>query len=123
MENKRSTQESKCENLIINALKYGCDVEAPKIDIGSMENQEEFCFFVKDHGQGVPEEYHQKIFGLFQRLDSDNRGTGVGLAIVSRIMETHGGRVWVESKENNGACFWLSFPKNFITPGDMDYDV
>lgn len=111
------------ENLIINALKYGCDVEAPKIDIGATENQDEYCFFVKDYGQGVPEEYHQKIFGLFQRLDSDNRGTGVGLAIVSRIMETHGGRVWVESKENNGACFWLSFPKNFINPGDMDYDV
>lgn len=99
------------ENLIINALKYACDGPNPKIEIGSRQTVDEYQFFVKDYGPGIAPEYHEKIFGLFQRLDNDNKGTGVGLAIVSKIMQSHQGRVWVQSDVNEGAYFWVAFPK------------
>jgi signal transduction histidine kinase len=67
---------------------------------------------VKDNGPGIEPQYHAKIFGLFQRLDSSKEGTGVGLTIVSRIMQLHGGRVWVQSELGHGAEFWLAFPKS-----------
>lgn len=108
------------ENLIINALKYACDGTHPSIEIAGEETADEFRFVIKDKGPGIAKEYHQKIFGLFQRLESDNRGTGVGLTIVSRIMQTHGGRVWVESAVGEGASFWLAFPKVFTTQGESD---
>jgi PAS domain S-box-containing protein len=110
------------ENLIVNALKYGCDLPNPKIMIGAETTNEEIRFFIRDHGQGIAKEYHKKIFGLFQRLESDNRGTGVGLAIVSRIMQLHAGRVWVESEVGSGATFWLAFPKTFVVQGESDYE-
>ncbi|MEX2286314.1 MAG: ATP-binding protein, partial [Planctomycetaceae bacterium] len=66
--------------------------------------------FVKDNGPGIGKQDHDKIFGLFQRLDESKEGTGVGLAIVKRIMEKHGGRGWVESAIGEGATFWLAFP-------------
>jgi signal transduction histidine kinase len=66
---------------------------------------------VKDNGPGIPPQYHKKIFALFQRLDTQKEGTGVGLTIVSRIMGLHGGKAWVESEPPHGATFWLSFPK------------
>lgn len=100
------------ENLIINSLKYGSSGLSPRIDIGYQETDSEFLFYVKDNGPGISEEYHKKIFGLFQRLENDNRGTGVGLTIVSRAMQIHGGRVWVDSKLGAGATFWLAFPKS-----------
>lgn len=99
------------ENLIINALKYACTDPKPKIAIGSLETDEEIRFFVKDNGPGIEEAYHRKIFELFQRLENDNRGTGVGLTIVQRIMQIHDGRAWVESKVGHGTTFWLGFPK------------
>ena len=110
------------ENLIINALKYGCDAPGPKIMIGSETTDAEIRFFVRDYGQGIAKEYHKKIFGLFQRLESDNRGTGVGLTIVARIMQLHAGRVWVESDVGSGATFWLAFPKNFAVQGEAEYE-
>lgn len=99
------------ENLIINALKYACDGPNPKIEFGSRQTVDEFQFFVKDYGPGIAPEYHEKIFGLFQRLDNDNKGIGIGLAIVAKIMQNHQGRVWVESEVNEGAYFWVAFPK------------
>src|SRR3989344_3810002 len=111
------------ENLIINALKYGVEGSNPLITIGSELADDEIRFFVRDNGPGISKEYHKKIFGLFQRLVSDNRGTGVGLTIVSRIMQLHGGRVWVESEIGQGATFWVAFPKNFILQGDYDYEL
>lgn len=98
------------ENLIINALKYGSGTQTKKILIGMEAGENEICIFVKDYGSGIAKEYHKKIFGLFQRLESDNRGTGVGLTIVSRIMQLHEGRVWVESDIGKGTTFWLAFP-------------
>lgn len=103
------------ENLLVNALKYGCVGQNPKIEVGGFEHEQEIHIYVKDNGPGIAKQYHKKIFKLFERLENDNRGTGVGLAIVSRIMQIHNGRIWLESdpesKTNPGSCFWLSFPK------------
>ena len=72
--------------------------------------QNRFKVGVQDNGPGIAKEFHQKIFGLFQRLESNQEGTGVGLAAVARILEIHGGRVWVESEPGHGATFWIAFP-------------
>jgi signal transduction histidine kinase len=79
-------------------------------------------FFVRDNGPGIAREFHRKVFGLFQRLDSNQEGTGVGLAAVARIMETHGGRAWVESAPGEGASFWIAFPLTCDTAaGKLDF--
>ncbi|WP_413294438.1 sensor histidine kinase [Bdellovibrio sp. HCB185ZH] len=100
------------ENLIINALKYAATSEHNIIEIVQKENESDWHVGVKDNGPGIPVQYHKKIFALFQRLDNQKEGTGVGLAIVSRIMGLHGGRAWVESEPKHGATFWVCFPKN-----------
>ena len=97
------------ENLLNNAIKYGCKSPNSKITVGSETLGDEVRFFVKDSGPGIAPENHEKIFTLFHRLDSDQDGTGVGLAIVTKIMQVHNGRVWVESSLGDGATFWLSF--------------
>ena len=97
------------ENLLANALKYGCDYHEPRVTIGGTRVDGEARLFVRDNGQGIDPRYHEKVFGLFQRLDRQVDGTGVGLALVARIMEVHGGRVWIESNPGEGATFWLAF--------------
>lgn len=99
------------ENLFTNALKYAATAAEPTLQIYFRDTEEEYVICVKDNGPGVSPEYHKKIFGLFQRLDNKQEGTGVGLTIVARVMQLHGGRVWVESKEGEGAEFCLAFPK------------
>jgi len=98
------------ENLLANAIKYG---RRPKlrVNIGAVEMDDELRVFVQDNGVGIPSQYHKRIFGLFQRLDCEQEGTGVGLAIVARVMELHAGRAWVESMPDHGATFWLAFPR------------
>ena len=98
------------ENLLANALKYGCDYHDPRVVIGARRLDDETRLYVRDNGQGIDPRYHDKVFGLFQRLDRQVDGTGVGLALVAKIMEVHGGRVWVESEPGKGATFWLAFP-------------
>jgi two-component system sensor kinase FixL len=100
------------QNLIGNAMKYASDGPDPVVQIFSADVGEEIHLCVKDNGPGIDPQYHAKIFGLFQRLDSSKEGTGVGLTIVSRIMQLHGGRVWVQSELGHGAEFWLAFPKS-----------
>jgi len=102
------------DNLITNALKYGCDADQPAIHIGAEQNNGETRFFVKDNGQGIDPEYHDKVFGLFQRLKTDADGTGIGLALVKRVLELHHGRAWVVSQVGEGATFWLSFPQESV---------
>lgn len=98
------------QNLLTNAIKYGCTSPNPTITVGGEANDKEIRFFVADNGPGIPRQYHEKIFGLFQRLDKDTEGNGVGLAIVARVAEVNGGRAWVESEVGQGAKFWVSFP-------------
>lgn len=108
-DHKRITQVF--DNLINNAIKYASDVPTPEIQIFFEDLSDEVQVCVKDNGPGIEPQYHKKIFGLFQRLETDKEGTGVGLTIVSRIIQLHGGRVWVNSDRGQGAEFWVSIPK------------
>lgn len=99
------------DNLLTNAIKYGCNGEGARIEIGAIGEAGEIRIFVRDHGPGIPPEYHDTVFQLFHRLDQNAEGTGVGLSIAKRIVEVHGGRVWVESESGAGATFWVALPK------------
>lgn len=105
-------------NLIDNALKYRCPDIAPRIEIGWRREGDELRLFVRDNGQGIKKEYLQRIFGLFQRADSSTEGTGVGLAISKRVIEVHGGRMWVESEPGKGSTFWIGLPDSVIVSED-----
>lgn len=97
-------------NLISNALKYSMNKEKPEIEIGIIEQRSELVYYIKDNGVGFNMKYADKLFGLFQRLhnNSEFEGTGVGLNIVYRIVSKHGGRIWAEAKENEGATFYFT---------------
>jgi two-component system sensor kinase FixL len=110
------------ENLIGNALKYTAAARDPLVQVFWSDAGSEIHLCVKDNGPGIEPQYHGKIFGLFQRLDSGKEGTGVGLTIVSRIMQLHGGRVWVKSQLGEGAEFWLAFPKVPQAKGALSHD-
>jgi signal transduction histidine kinase len=96
------------QNLIVNAIKFMGNQEQPLIEIGLKKGNGQNAFFVRDNGIGIPREYHQKIFGLFDKLDSRSEGTGIGLALVKRIVEVHGGKIWVESELGKGATFFFT---------------
>ena len=102
-------------NLISNAIKFkDKDSAELRIEIGFAEKGHFFEFYVKDNGIGIDKEFHEKIFMIFQRL-SDKKGqegTGIGLTIVKKIIEKHGGRIWVESIKGAGATFYFTLPKN-----------
>lgn len=99
------------QNLLDNAAKYMGDQPEPYIEIGQhgMEHGKPI-FYVKDNGMGVAPEYHERIFGLFNKLDAKSEGTGVGLALVKRIIEVHDGRIWIESKLGQGSTFLFTLP-------------
>lgn len=98
------------ENLITNAANYMGEQKSPHIEIGMREGTEPI-YFVKDNGIGIEPEYHTKIFGLFEKLDPTSEGTGIGLALIKRIIETHGGEIWVESEGlGNGSTFCFTIP-------------
>ena len=100
-------------NLISNAVKFSKLKEKTIIEIGSEEKGEELIYYIKDNGAGFDMRFMNKLFGVFQRLHSNKEfeGTGVGLAIVQRIISKHGGRVWAEGKINIGATFYFTLPK------------
>lgn len=100
------------QNLVDNAAKCMGEQPDPRIEIGqSGEEDGNQVFYVKDNGIGIAPEYHEKIFDLFEKLDSETEGTGVGLALVKRIVEFHGGRIWVESEAGIGATFYFTLEK------------
>ncbi len=104
------------QNLIENAVKFMGDEPRPRVEIGHRPGGGEAVFFVRDNGIGIGRRYHEKIFGLFDRLDLTIDGTGIGLALVKRIVETHGGRIWVESEDGGGgSTFCFTLPR-----GDAD---
>jgi light-regulated signal transduction histidine kinase (bacteriophytochrome) len=99
-------------NLIHNAIKYSRNKELATIQIGRRDEKDKVIFFVKDNGAGFDMAYKDKLFGVFQRLHKNNEfeGTGVGLALVKRIVDRHKGQIWADAKVNEGATFYFSLP-------------
>jgi light-regulated signal transduction histidine kinase (bacteriophytochrome) len=99
-------------NLLSNAIKYSSKTTAPAIEIKSDKKDDSFVYSVSDNGAGFNIEYANKLFGVFQRLHSaeEFEGTGVGLALVKRIISKHEGTVWAYGELNNGATFYFSLP-------------
>jgi DNA-binding LacI/PurR family transcriptional regulator/signal transduction histidine kinase len=101
------------QNLIDNACKFMGDQPAPRITIGrrGTDRDGKPIVSVADNGRGIDPQYHEKIFGLFNQLDPRTEGTGIGLALVKRIVEVHGGRIWVESAgQGTGSTFYFTLP-------------
>ena len=100
-------------NLISNAAKFMGDQKDPIIEIGAQRIENKQCLFVRDNGIGIKPEYRERIFGLFEKLNQNSSGTGIGLAIVKRIIEVHGGRIWVESEgPGTGSTFYFTLDTN-----------
>jgi signal transduction histidine kinase len=106
------------DNLLANAVKYmGIDNPAPRIDIGAENKNGQTVFFIRDNGIGIDERYHDKIFQIFERLPAAKKvsgGTGIGLTIVKRIVEYHGGKVWLTSKPGEGATFFFTLKQKDV---------
>lgn len=97
-------------NLIENSIKYMGDQVRPEIEIGHRLNEGRWTFFVKDNGIGIAPSQHDKIFELFYKVNNMSDGTGAGLAIVKRIIEVQGGRIWVKSETGKGSTFCFTLP-------------
>ncbi len=103
------------QNLVDNAVKFAGDPPHPRIEIGVESSGEEIVLFVRDNGLGIDPQYQSRIFGLFEKLEPASEGTGLGLALVRRIIETHNGRIWVESEgAGKGSTFFFTLEKTRI---------
>jgi len=98
------------QNLIQNAIKYN-DKPQGFVEIGSVEKEDEFEFYVKDNGIGIKERYQSKIFDLFSKLENTDQSSGIGLSIVKKIIDLYGGKIWLESQEAIGTTFYFTLPK------------
>lgn len=100
------------QNLLDNAAKFMGDQPRPFVEIGAFidnERNNEIVLFVRDNGSGIDPRYHHKIFGLFEKMDNSTEGTGIGLALIKRIVEVHGGTIWFESEgTGKGTTFYFT---------------
>jgi light-regulated signal transduction histidine kinase (bacteriophytochrome) len=99
------------QNLIGNAIKF-CTQDVPQVHVSAQQSEKEWLISVKDNGIGISPQFHRRIFEIFQRLHgrSEYSGTGLGLALCQRIIERHGGRIWVESEPGQGSTFYFTLP-------------
>ena len=105
------------QNIIENAAKFMGDEPNPRVEIGGLQRDGESVCFVRDNGMGIDPRYDQKVFNIFDKLDQTTTGTGIGLALVKRIVEVHGGRVWVESEGlGHGSTFYFTLPAKGAAP-------
>jgi signal transduction histidine kinase len=104
------------QNLLENAIKYTSGCANPLVEIGrrGMSENQYPILFVRDNGIGIDPQYHERVFGLFNKLNPQIEGTGIGLTLVKRIIEIHGGRIWIESSAGNGATFLFTLPPQKI---------
>ncbi len=99
------------QNLVENAVKYMGDQPCPRVEVGARCADGETIFHVRDNGIGIDPRFHEKVFALFDQLDPTAEGTGIGLALVKRIVEVHGGRIWLESEgQGQGSTFFVALP-------------
>ncbi len=100
-------------NFISNAIKFSKNEKSPVIEVGGKLENNENIYYVKDNGAGFDMKYSDKLFGVFQRIPSQQEfeGTGVGLAIIQRIIHRHARRIWAEGKVNKGATFYFALPE------------
>jgi signal transduction histidine kinase len=99
------------QNLVENAVKFMGNQPKPLVALGARDAGGDIVFYVQDNGRGIDPRYHQKIFGLFDKLNADSEGTGLGLALVKRIVQLYEGKMWVESAgEEEGATFCFTLP-------------
>jgi signal transduction histidine kinase len=103
-------------NLISNAIKYSKKGVRPVIDVGYSDKENFYEFYVKDNGIGIEKEYYDRVFQIFQRLHAkgEYEGTGAGLTIVKKIVESHGGKIWLESEVGSGTTFYFTLPKKGV---------
>ncbi len=101
------------QNMIINGIKFHSD-ETPQICISAEKKEKEWIFSVQDNGIGIDPQYSEKIFEVFKRLHKKDEypGTGIGLAVCKKIVERHGGHIWVESELGKGSTFYFTLPIN-----------
>jgi signal transduction histidine kinase len=106
------------QNLVDNAAKFMGDQPNPHIEIGQEGTTQNGIpiLFVRDNGIGIEPKFKDRIFGLFDKLDPRSEGTGIGLALAKRIIEFHGGKIWVESEPGKGATFYFTLPQGEV-PG------
>ena len=101
------------QNMLDNSLKFMGSQLEPHIEVGTQPYPQPGMglFYVRDNGQGIEPRFHETVFGLFNKLNARSEGTGVGLALVRRIIDVHGGKIWVESDgEGKGATFYFTLP-------------
>jgi PAS domain S-box-containing protein len=104
------------QNLLDNAIKFSSQRDEPIIEVGVRLGNRENIIYVRDNGIGIPPTYHERVFGLFNKLDAGADGTGIGLTLVKRIIEVHSGRIWIESDGINGTTICFTLPNRATSP-------
>ncbi|HLF75365.1 MAG TPA: GAF domain-containing protein, partial [Anaerolineales bacterium] len=111
------------QNLMDNAAKFMGEQTDPQIEIGAAGEEDGMpVFFVRDNGIGISAEHYERVFGLFNKLDPRSEGTGIGLSLVKRIVEFHGGRIWLRSEAGRGSIFFFTLPRSRAAPAQPPPD-